>query len=89
MKITIDSVELEAFGCVPRHDGRVTLAFHSTDSFTKMVETFDGIHCLTAERPTGTTTWAGDGEIVAISRNLGSDFVNITLAGLVEVREEG
>lgn len=88
MKITVDSIELEAFGCVPRHDGRVTLALHSSDSFMKLVEMFDGIHRLTAERPTGTITWTGDGDIVAISRNPGSDFVNITLTGLIATPKE-
>lgn len=89
MKITIDSIEMAAVGCVPRFDGRITITFHSNDSFIELVKKFDGVKALTAERPAGKVTWAGEGKLVSLCRNLGSDFVNITLAGLIETPKEG
>lgn len=85
MKITVDSVQMEAVGCVQRLDGRITIMLRTEDEFTTLISRFDGAKQIVAQRPNQSHTYEGSARLIGLYRNTEGNLVNITVTGLREV----
>lgn len=89
MKLTVNGYDhLDVIGCGHLMSGSTTIMYTSTEPLSAIAERFQNVARIDAYRPKGIETYSGNGVLVAVTRNAGSDTVAVTLSGL-SLKQEG